>query len=122
MFLKSKFVRLWGLAQALLLSIGGLFVLVTFTPLVRWLFVPIAPRWTDVNRGVLVILSGATTAYQDPTPSLLIGQNTYWRTVHAIAVWRSGNFDKILICGVGTEETVKPLLLNRWSAKGGDFD
>jgi uncharacterized SAM-binding protein YcdF (DUF218 family) len=41
----------------------------------------------------------------------LIGQNTYWRTVHAIAVWRAGHFSKILVCGHRTEEMVKPFLL-----------
>lgn len=111
MFLKSVFVRLLRLARTLCISIGGLFLLVTFTPLVSWMLQPIAPHWTSVNRGILVMLSGTTTTYDSPSPSSLIGQNTYWRTVHAIAVWRSGYFDKILVCGLGTEETVKPLLV-----------
>jgi uncharacterized SAM-binding protein YcdF (DUF218 family) len=60
---------------------------------------------------VLIVLSGSTATFDGPPPNMMIGLNTYWRTVHAIAVWRAGHFRRILVCGLGTEETVKPILL-----------
>ena len=111
MFLKGIAVGLWRVGRALCVVMGALFLVVTFTPLVRWMAQPIAPRWTNADRGVLILLSGSTTTYEGASPSFLIGQNTYWRTVHAIAIWRAGHFSKILVCGLGTEQMVKPLLL-----------
>ncbi len=111
LFLKGIAVRLWRIARALCLAMGALFLVVTFTPLVRWMMQPIAPHWADADRGVLVLLSGSATTYDGSPPSLLVGENTYWRTVHAIAIWRAGHFSKILVCGFGTEEMVKPILL-----------
>jgi uncharacterized SAM-binding protein YcdF (DUF218 family) len=109
--LKSVLVRTWWLARSVSLLVGGLFLVVTFTPLVNWMLLPLVPRWTNADHGILVLLSAATTTYESPARSILIGQNTYWRTVHAIAIWRSGHFSKIVVCGLGTEQTVKPLLL-----------
>jgi len=95
--------------MVLMLS-GGLLLLVLFTPLVQWMSRSLSTAWTGQEQGVLILLSGASVTYADP-PGLVIGQNTYWRTVHAIAVWRHGHFRNLLLSGEGSEETVKPLLL-----------
>jgi uncharacterized SAM-binding protein YcdF (DUF218 family) len=89
---------------------GALFLTVMFTPLVPLMLRQVTPQPTDVDHGVLVLLSGSAAIGGEP-PRLLIGLNTYWRTMHAIAVWRAGHFSKILVCGYGTEEMVKPFLL-----------
>jgi uncharacterized SAM-binding protein YcdF (DUF218 family) len=94
-----------------LLASGALLLAVTFTPLVPWAARPLATPWTDVNHGVLIILSGSTVTYSDPAAKLMIGLNTYWRVVHAIYAWRNGRFQTILVSGDGTGETVKPLLI-----------
>jgi uncharacterized SAM-binding protein YcdF (DUF218 family) len=60
---------------------------------------------------VLIILSGSTVTYPDPTAKLMIGLNTYWRIVHAISAWRDDHFRTILVPGYGTAESVKPLLI-----------
>lgn len=97
--------------RAVLLTAGALLLAVTFTPLVPWLAYPLGAKWTDVNKGVLIILSGSTVTYSGPPPNLEIGFSTYWRVIHAIYVWRNGHFNNILLSGYGTAETVKPLLI-----------
>ncbi len=94
-----------------LISLGALLLVVLFTPFVPLAARPLRTNWTSVDRGVLIVLSGSTLSYEGNPPTRLIGLNTYLRTVHAIAVWRSGHFRNILLSGEGVEETVKPLLL-----------
>ena len=84
---------------------------VLFTPLVPWATHLLDTPWTQVNRGVLIVLSGSTVASADSPGGSMIGLNTYWRTVHAIYVWRAGHFSTLLLSGAGTMETIKPLLL-----------
>ena len=60
---------------------------------------------------MLIVLSGTTVALPGPPPNLVIGGNTYWRVIHAIAVWRSGHFSKMLLSGEGMAESVKPVLV-----------
>jgi uncharacterized SAM-binding protein YcdF (DUF218 family) len=97
--------------RAIVLSAGALLLVVTFTPLVPWAARPLAHHWTDVDHGVLIVLSGSTIAYSGSPPQPLIGVDTYWRTIHAIHVWRSGHFQTILLSGADMAETVKPLLI-----------
>jgi uncharacterized SAM-binding protein YcdF (DUF218 family) len=104
------------LASALRLSrnlaiLGALLLIVIFTPLVASVARPLAGPWTGVDNGVLIILSGSTVTYPDPTAKLMIGLNTYWRIVHAISAWRDDHFRTILVPGYGTAESVKPLLI-----------
>jgi len=104
------FSRLLLLFRVILMTAGVLLLTVTFTPLVQWTSRCLSTGWTDKDQGVLIVLSGATVTYDDP-PGLVIGQNTYWRVIHAIAVWRHGHFRHILLSGTGSAETIKPLLI-----------
>jgi uncharacterized SAM-binding protein YcdF (DUF218 family) len=103
--------RLKSVAQGVLIATGVLVWLVTFTPVVRWAAWPLESRWTNVNQGVLIVLSGSSVTLEGPAPKLLIGKSTYWRAIHAIAVWRGGHYHHILLSGAGAAETIKPLLL-----------
>ena len=109
--LTAVFSKAFRLLQFFCMIVGLLMLCIVFTPLDEWLGVPLASPWTDVDRGGLILLSGATVEYAGPPPNRAIGYNTYWRTIHAIAVWRHGHFSNILISGVDTEQTVKPLLM-----------
>jgi uncharacterized SAM-binding protein YcdF (DUF218 family) len=110
--LGRKFIGLIGrFSRGVLLTSGALLLAVLFTPVVPWTAQLLATPWTGVNRGVLIILSGATLTYDEASPRSIIGLNTYWRTIHAIYVWRAGHFSNILLAGAGSAETVKPLLI-----------
>ena len=90
---------------------GGLLLCILFTPLVPWSERVIAMPWTSVDRGVLIVLSGTSVEYSDPASRRMIGLNTYWRVVHAIYAWRNGHFQKILVSGIESDQTIKPLLI-----------
>jgi uncharacterized SAM-binding protein YcdF (DUF218 family) len=99
------------LLRIVLIATGTLLFVVTFTPLVIWAARPLTSSWTNVDQGVLIILSGSTVTLPGPPPNLVIGQNTYWRVVHGIHLWRNRHFRNILVSGYGTVETIKPLLI-----------
>jgi uncharacterized SAM-binding protein YcdF (DUF218 family) len=91
--------------------IGLLTLIITFTPAVEWAGRPLASPWTNVDQGVLILLSSTDVTLPGPPPNMVIGYSTYWRAVHAIHVWRHGHFRTLLISGQGTEETIKPFLV-----------
>jgi uncharacterized SAM-binding protein YcdF (DUF218 family) len=100
------------LVRIFLMAVGILALLVTFTPLVHWAAWPLASgAWADVDQGVLIILSGSTTTLPVSPPNKIPGINTYWRTIHAIYLWRHGHFRNVVVSGIDTVETVKPLLV-----------
>jgi uncharacterized SAM-binding protein YcdF (DUF218 family) len=103
--------RLWLGLRAVLLASGALVLAVTFTPLVPWAARRLSATWTDTNRGVLIVLGGSTVMYPGAEPNLAIGESSYWRAVDAIYLWRRGHFGTLLLSGVDTAETIKPLLL-----------
>jgi uncharacterized SAM-binding protein YcdF (DUF218 family) len=59
----------------------------------------------------MILLAGSTVGDAGPPSELILGEDTYWRVAHAIYVWRRGHFRTVLICGAGSEQTVKPLLI-----------
>ena len=104
----SRFLRL---LRIFLIASGTLVTLITFTPLVQWAAWPLVSSWTNVDKGVLILLSGSTTTFPGPPPNKVIGLNTYWRAIHAIYTWRHGHFSKIVVSGADTAESVKPFLV-----------
>lgn len=57
------------------------------------------------------MLAGSTVSSPALPSGIIIGQNTYWRTLHGVHVWRTGHFRKVLLCGAGAQETIKPVLV-----------
>ena len=103
------FVRLLSLLRNAAAAVGALALIVTFTPLVPWTTARLTADWTDSDRNVLILL----IASGDPglPAGRFIGIDTYWRTAYALDAWRSGHFHTILVCGKGSAETIKPLLV-----------
>src|ERR1019366_8434273 len=65
--------------------------------------------WNDSNGDVLVLLGSSTVTYEGS--SVVLGEDTYWRVVYAIYVWRQGHFRTMLLCGERSDESVKPFLV-----------
>jgi uncharacterized SAM-binding protein YcdF (DUF218 family) len=103
--------RLLSLARLFLISLGALLCLVTLTPLVPWTTARLTTRWSDADRDVLIVLNGSTTKYLGLPAGGIIGQNTYLRIIHTLYVWRRGHFRNIVLCGAGSAEAVKPILV-----------
>lgn len=81
-------VLLFGLA-----SIGSLFLLVSFTPFVRWYALQLAGPWYTPEGSVLIVLSAAG-------PNLgMIEPGTYWRCTYAIAAYRQHPFAHVIVSG-----------------------
>lgn len=103
--------RLWMPLRAGVMAAGALILLVTFTPLVPWTGRQLSATWTDTDRGVLIVLAGDTVTFSGPEHNQAIGQGSYWRAIDAIWVWRRGHFRTILLSGLHSGETIKPLLV-----------
>jgi uncharacterized SAM-binding protein YcdF (DUF218 family) len=103
--------RLLWFLRAVLMSAGALVLVVTFTPAVPWAGARLCTFWSDTDGDVMILLGGSTVSNPGAPSGMLLGENTYWRVVHAMYVWRSGHFRTILLCGAGSEETIKPLLI-----------
>jgi uncharacterized SAM-binding protein YcdF (DUF218 family) len=97
--------------RAGVMAAGALILLVTFTPLVPWAGRQLSATWTDTDRGVLIVLAGDTITFSGPEPNHAIGQGSYWRAIDAIWVWRHGHFRTVLLSGLHSRETIKPLLV-----------
>jgi len=103
--------RLAALARRTLMCAGLLLLAVTFTPLVRFMAGRLA-EWGDGTSGDTMVLLGAETVEYPGFPGgMIIGDSTYWRTLHAIYLWHHGHFRRMVICGRGVAATVKPVLV-----------
>lgn len=99
-----------GIRAALALT-GAFLLLVTFTPAVAWMTRPLLCPWTSADSGTLILLSGSSNSFVGNPPTFVIGDNTYWRAMDAVYVWRRCHFRALVLSGMGTEQTVKPLLV-----------
>lgn len=93
------------------MAIGALALVVTFTPVVQWGAQGLSSPWRDGQGDVLVLLTGSESSNPGYPSGMVVGTNTYWRVLHAIYMWRAGSFRTLVVCGVGSEVAVKPLLL-----------
>lgn len=80
-------------------GIGVLWLIVTLTPVTRWLARSLAGPWHDPKGDVLIVLGGSLLDRD------LIGVNSYWRAIYASLVWREGGFRHIVVAGGGLERT-----------------
>jgi uncharacterized SAM-binding protein YcdF (DUF218 family) len=76
-----------------LASLGGLVVVVTFTPMVSWSARGLAGRWSDPCGDTLIVLSGS------PSQGGVIGESTYWRSAYAVMAYRKCGMHKIILTG-----------------------
>lgn len=114
---QSRFIRAhktaFRILVVLLALLGAVVVAVSATPLVEMLAARMSYGWNDEPSDVLVVLLGESVevGHHDRSEPF-IGQGTYWRTVYAVHLWRSGRYKRILLSGTGSESTVKPLLVS----------
>lgn len=84
-------IFIWLRAAAAL--VGGIWLVVTFTPLVDWWARLLARPWGDCQGDVMIVLSGS--ALTDD----LLGTNSYWRSVYAVREMRRHVFRQVIFSG-----------------------
>lgn len=98
--LRSVFRHLVHWAALGLVVLGGLVLVVTFTPLVSWWAYQYAKPWQAPKGDILVVLSGSEG------PRGMIGYDSYIRSEYALLDYQRGGFKKIVLSGGGKEKPV----------------
>ena len=106
----SIFDRFFAALRALLMTAGGLVLLVTFTPLVPWTASCLTDNWTESDGEVMIVPSGSTVQHALYAEERMIGESSYWRVVHAVWAWQQGHFRSIVLTGQGAGEMKRFLL------------
>lgn len=76
-----------------LASIGALYLLVTFTPLVEWWGRWLSGEWNDEQGDVLVVLVGSSLSDD------VLADSSYWRAVYTVRAMRKVPYHRVLIVG-----------------------
>jgi uncharacterized SAM-binding protein YcdF (DUF218 family) len=92
--------------SALLLAVGIVVTVVTFTPVTGWYSRWLSGRYTDPGGQVLVVLCGS---YLEPG---IIGQDTYWRAVYAVRAYRRWKYPRVILSGAGVSDGMREFLLS----------
>jgi uncharacterized SAM-binding protein YcdF (DUF218 family) len=92
--------------SALLLAVGIVVTVVTFTPVTAWCSRWLSGRYTDPGGQVLVVLGGS---YLEPG---IIGQDTYWRAVYAVRAYRRWKYPRVILSGAGVSDGMREFLLS----------
>jgi uncharacterized SAM-binding protein YcdF (DUF218 family) len=92
--------RLRRIARLTFAAIGLLYLTVSASPLVNWWARLLAGRWEDPGGDVLIVLSGGMQG------DGLISESSYWRSVYAVRLYRSGAVHRILISGGPTRQPI----------------
>ena len=95
----SRRLLLWPLAL-----VGLVVVVVTVTPLVTCYANLLAGGWSAPDGQVLIVLGGS---YFEPG---IISEETYWRSVYALRLFRRGHFNKVVVVGRGVAENMRQFL------------
>jgi uncharacterized SAM-binding protein YcdF (DUF218 family) len=82
--------------QCVLVSIGSIVLVVTFTPLVSWWGTLLAGSWTDPKGDVLIVLGGSSSS------GGVMGYSSYLRSEYASWAYRDGGFHQIILSGGGS--------------------
>ena len=82
--------------QCVLVSIGSIVLVVTFTPLVSWWGTLLSGPWTDPKGDVLIVLGGSSSS------DGVMGYSSYLRSEYALWAYRDGGFHQIILSGGGS--------------------
>jgi uncharacterized SAM-binding protein YcdF (DUF218 family) len=82
----------------ILAVVGALFLVVTFTPLVKVTAEAIEPDWYDGNGEVLVVLGGSMLV-SGTGPQATLAYDTYLRCVYASWILRTHKFHYVIVSG-----------------------
>ncbi len=80
------------LLRGVLMSIGALYLIVTFTPLDKWWIGGLSGPMCNPHGDILILLSAEAL-------SDAIGYDSYWRAVYGVRAWRGDGFHEVFICG-----------------------
>jgi uncharacterized SAM-binding protein YcdF (DUF218 family) len=85
--------EVWHVLRSLLVALGVILVLITFTPVLRWWAGGLAGRWGEGKGKILIVLGG------DLTTTEILGVTSYWRSVYAAFCWREGHYQTLVLSG-----------------------
>ena len=89
----------------LLAALGLVVLVICFSPLVESWARLLSGSWIDATGKVLIVPSGSAL------DQAILGDNTYGRCVYAIAAFREGGFERIVLTGSGALGTPTSLLM-----------
>jgi uncharacterized SAM-binding protein YcdF (DUF218 family) len=84
---------LWTIPR-ILVGLGLLLLIVTFTPLDLWWARLLSGPWSNPKGDVLIVL-GASPGRAEG----IISGSEYWRAVYSVRAWREGGFKTIVLTG-----------------------
>jgi uncharacterized SAM-binding protein YcdF (DUF218 family) len=93
--MEVRWRRAYRVLRGVLCGIGAAYVVVTVTPLVRWLSLWAAEPWNDARAPVVIVLGSEVQT------DGILGESSYWRAVYAVRVWREGGVEEIVVSGGG---------------------
>lgn len=91
--MRRIFLVTWRLFQRGSVALALLLLVVYWTPLVPWYASKLMGPWNDAEGDILIVLSA------EVQPDDVIGPTSYWRTVYAARVLRTGQFHTIVFSG-----------------------
>ena len=86
-------MRIYKSLRTVLALLGGVWLVVTFTPLVPWWAGQLAQPWGSGKGDVLIVLGG------DKLNDSVIGLSSYWRGVYTVRAMRAEHFQRVIITG-----------------------
>jgi uncharacterized SAM-binding protein YcdF (DUF218 family) len=90
----------------ILAAIGLIVLIVTFSPIVRWWTGALTGPWPEPKGEVMIVLGSDGNAS-------MIGENSYWRAVYAVHVWRLGGWKEIIVSGMGVAEPIRDFVVSQ---------
>jgi uncharacterized SAM-binding protein YcdF (DUF218 family) len=88
----------------ILAAVGLLLLIVMFSPIVRWWTGALTGPWPEPQGEVLIVLGSDGDAS-------IIGENSYWRAVYAVYVWRQGGWKEMIISGSRVGESIRDFVV-----------
>ncbi|MGH9452793.1 MAG: YdcF family protein [Terriglobia bacterium] len=92
---ENLFWRLFQWVRVVLMGLGLLLLIVTFTPLTAWWTQLLEGPWTEARGDVLVVLTGSILG------NGILGESSYWRSVYTVIAWQEGGWREVLVSGGG---------------------
>ena len=74
-------------------ALGFLLLFVTVTPLLTYWTDALSAPWGNEKGDVMILLGAGATAPD------IISLGSYWRSVHAVTLWRAEHFSRVIITG-----------------------
>jgi uncharacterized SAM-binding protein YcdF (DUF218 family) len=96
----------------LLAGLGGLWILLTVSPLVPWWTNWLSAGYVDEARPVLIVLAG------DSSSDTVMGYSTYLRSVYAFWFWQRHRPDEIVLSGGPQEHPMASLMADLLTSLG----